>query len=475
MNSVLSVIRHVSPGLMALLLLLTPACQPELPLLEQIRQSGELVVATRVGPTTYYNELDHETGFEYELAKGFADYLGVKLRLVTFEDYRTMFQALEEGKVHCVAAGVSVSEQHSNRYRFTRPYQFVSQQLIYRRGTPKPQSLKALSGKLVVASDSSHNETLAALQAQYPDLNWEAFPNISPMRLLSLVHQGEADYTIVDSNVFAIYQEIFPELRAGFNIKSSKPLAWALQKNQDSSLYFAAELFFERINEDGTLEELQERFFGHREFDYVGARTFLRHMDSRLPRYANKFKEAAQQLELDWRLLAAIAYQESLWNPGAISPTGVRGIMMLTRRTAKEMGVKNRHNASQSIAGGSRYFKKLYDRLPNNITEPNRTWFALAAYNAGYGHLMDARTLTAMQGGDPNDWFDVKQRLPLLKKRKYYKLVKYGYARGGAQAVHYVQNVRKYYDALVWATEHRNEQYQPLPQNTVAQHAELVH
>ncbi len=457
-------------------LLLVPACQPELPLLEQIKQSGELVVATQTGPTTYYQELEQDTGFEYELARKFADHLNVSLRMVKYNDLGSLLQAVENGQVHLAAAGLTVTPERSHRFRFTSPYQQISQNLVYRIGTGKPESLEDIEpGQLLVIADSSHSENLKKLSQEYPALHWTEKNNTSMLDLLNSVNQEEARYTIVDSNVFALHQDIFPELRVAFNVKDAEPLAWALNQQSDSSLYMAAELFFNQINADGTLEEMRERFFGHREFDYVGARTFIAHMDYRLPKYEEKFRKMASELSLDWRLLAAIGYQESLWNPNAISPTGVRGLMMLTLRTAREMGVLNRRNPEQSIEGGARYFKKLYERLPDTIVEPHRTWFALAAYNTGYGHVMDARQLTLMDEADNNNWFEVRQRLPLLKKREYYSKVRHGYARGGAQSVHYVKNIRRYYESLVWATEREQQQYVPAPQNVVAMRDELVH
>lgn len=457
-------------------LLLVPACQPDPPLLEKIKETGELVVATQTGPTTYYQELDLDTGFEFELARKFADHLNLKLKLVEFDDLGSLLDAVERGQVHLAAAGLTVTPERSQRFRFTSPYQQISQNLVYRSGTGKVQSLEDIeAGELVVIANSSHSENLKQWQQTYPHLQWMERRNTSMLDLLNSVNNEEARYTIVDSNVFALHRDIFPELRVAFNVKDAEPLAWALNQASDSSLYMAAELFFNQINADGTLEDLRERFYGHREFNYVGSRTFIAHMDYRLPKYEQHFKKMADELNMDWRLLAAIGYQESLWNPNAISPTGVRGLMMLTLRTAQEMGVLNRRNPEQSIEGGARYFKKLYERLPESIVEPHRTWFALAAYNTGYGHVMDARRLTAMDGDDKNDWFEVKERLPLLKKREFYSKVRHGYARGGAQSVYYVKNIRRYYEALVWATEREQRDYVPAPQNVVAMRDELVH
>ena len=155
---------------------------------------------------------------------------------------------------------------------------------------------------------------------------------------------------------------------------------------------------------------------------------------------------------MDWRLLAAVGYQESHWDPDAVSPTGVKGLMMLTQDAAKDIGIKDREDPQQSILGGAKYLASMHKRIPDRIPEPDRTWLALAAYNVGLGHLEDARMLTLKNKGDADKWVDVKKNLPLLTKEKWFKQTRYGYARG-REPVRYVENVRTYYDILVWITD----------------------
>lgn len=463
-------------GLMLAGFILTPACQPALPLLEQVKQQGELVVATRTGPTTYYREMDRETGFEFELAQAFADYLGVKMRMVAYDDLGELLTAVRTGKVHLAAAGLSVTPERSRQFRFTSPYEQVTQDVIVRSGTPRPATIEDLyQRKLVVLAQSSHSEYLQQLQQSHPDLRWEEKANATALTLLNMVNDSQADVALMDSAAFQTYRPLFPELQVAFPIKQAEPVSWAFQATVDDSLFNMAELFFNQVNASGDLEELRERFFGHREFDYVGARTFLTHLDTRLVEYESDFKTAAEEVGMDWRLLAAVGYQESLWNPNAISPTGVRGLMMLTQLTATEMGVTDRRDAQQSIRAGARYLKKLYDKLPQDLQEPHRTWFALAAYNVGYGHLLDARRLARHEGRDPNDWFVVREKLPLLLREEYFSKTRHGFARAGAQSVVYVRNIRRYYDALVWATERDNQRFVPAPANMVAYRDTLVH
>lgn len=215
--------------------------------------------------------------------------------------------------------------------------------------------------------------------------------------------------------------------------------------------------FLDQAKKEGLLQRLKDRYYGHVDvLGYVGAYTFAQHLQQRLPRYESHFKQSGKQLDTDWRLLAAIGYQESLWQPGATSKTGVRGLMMLTNRTAQAMGVSNRLDPKQSIQGGSKYFVQIRSELPESIKEPDRSWFALAAYNIGGAHLEDARKMAEKEGLNPNKWLDVKKMLPRLAQKQWYAKTRYGYARGG-ETVHFVQNVRRYYDILTWVTQPQME------------------
>jgi membrane-bound lytic murein transglycosylase F len=300
---------------------------------------------------------------------------------------------------------------------------------------------------------SSHAEHLADLQSEYPDLVWQEVQDVDSEELLVLVWQQLIDYTVADSTELTISRRFYPELRPAFAVSEAEPLAWAFARNGDDSLYNKAVEFFASITEDGSLDQLIERYYGHiADFDYVGTRRYQAHIQQRLPAYRELFQEVAEEYGLDWRLLAAVGYQESHWNPDAVSPTGVRGLMMLTRAAAKDLDIEDRLDPEQSIRGGARYLHNMLQRIPERIPEPDRTWLALAAYNVGLGHLEDARILTQKNKGDWDKWIDVKENLPLLSKKKWYQQTRYGYARG-REPVRYVENVRSYYDILVWYTE----------------------
>lgn len=425
--------------------------------LNLIKQKGELVIVTYLSPTTYFEGPDGKTGFEYDLASKFAEHLGVKPKVVVVDNFTKIIPALQNNEADIAAAGLTVTPRREQLVRFGPSYQQVTQQLIYRKNhRPAPRSIDDIDGYIEVVGGSSHAETLEALSASHPNLEWESNYQSDMDALLAQVWQKELDYTVADSNQIEISRRYYPELSIAFDLTTPESLAWAFAKDDDHSLYREAIKFFDQVKASGELALLLDRHYGHiGDFDYVDTRVFMRHMERRLNKLEKYFRSAATTYNEDWRLLAAIGYQESHWNPKAKSPTGVRGIMMLTRKTAAEMGITNRIQPSNSIQGGARYFTQLKRRIPSEITGPDRIWFALAAYNLGLGHVNDARLITKRLGGNPNKWMDVSENLPLLIQKRWYKQTRHGYARG-MEVVRYVENIRNYFDMLVWHMENRD-------------------
>lgn len=411
--------------------------------LQQIRSRGELRISTISSPLTFTPDLQAPSGLDYELAKRFADYLGVKLRVTVRPTLPELFDDLENHKSDMVAAGLLYNTARLSRFRTGPSYYSVSQQLVYRKGNLRPRSLNDLKGDLVVQSGSAHITTLNQLKARkYPNLQWQSSSDMSANELMSQVTEGKVDYAIADSVSVAIFQRIHPQLAVAFDVSDEEPVMWYLRRSDDDSLYAAMLDFFSSSVEDGSLARLEEKYLGHvGSFDYVDTRTFLNAIDNVLPSLKDIFDKYANKI--DWRLLAAIAYQESHWNPQATSPTGVRGMMMLTKATAEGVGVRDRLDPEQSIAGGALYLERLMEKVPESVPPDERIWFALAAYNMGYGHMLDVRQLTQKQGGNPDSWVDVKQRLPMLSQKRYYTQTTYGYARGH-EAYKYVENIRRY-------------------------------
>jgi len=436
--------------------------------LEQIKSDGVLRVLTRNSATTYYEGPYGPAGLEYDLAAGFADHLGVKLKLREPDTLSQILQDIRAGRADMAAAGLTVTDERRQLLNFSSSYQQITPQLVYRIGTRSPRNLDDLQGSLEVVADSSHAERLRALQEEYPDMSFQENHDLENEQLLSLVWDQVIDYTVADSNEVAISRRFYPELLVAFDISKPEPLAWAFPPGDDHSLLDEANKYLQSLRDSGELQQLLEKYYGYvADFDYVGTRRYMQHIQQRLPRYRALFEQAGKETGIDWRLLAAIGYQESHWNPKAVSPTGVRGLMMLTQDTMKQLGiVKSRHDPEASIEGGARYIARVKSRIPKRIKEPNRTWMALAAYNIGFGHLEDARILAQRDGANADKWVDVKKYLPLLSQKKWYKQVKHGYARG-REPVRYVENIRSYHDILVWMTGREHTPQPPSPALTI--------
>jgi len=434
----------------ALVLLSSYAPLPSL--IVQIKTLGELRVATRTGPLAFYRGPNGVAeGPEYELAQRFADELGVKLKITPMRSYAEIYAALTSGQAHIAAAGLKVPMQSVPGVEFGPAYQHVHEHLIYRRGAIRPGSLADIGNSdLEIAAGSSHAKTLEDARNSNPDLVWVENSSTNSQALLDGVADGTIDYTIADSTEFALAHDVHPDLRIAFDFPGNRPLAWAAS---DRDPGFARDIaqYFVRLKGGGELATIVNRYYGRtEEAEFAGGPGFMRHLQSRLPLYKQWFVEAAEQSSQDWRLLAAMGYQESKWNPRASSSAGARGLMQLTVETATEAKVTDLSDARQSIFGGARYFRQVYEKIPSHVPEPDRTWFALAAYNIGYGHVEDARVLAQKAGRDPDSWQDVRDFLPLLEQERWYTKTENGYARGW-EPVRYVDNVRGYRDLLEWA------------------------
>ena len=417
--------------------------------LKAIEADGTLVVLTRNAPTTYYiGNDDKPTGPEYQMATAFAKSIGVKAKFVMEDSVADMLHALAAGKGDIVAGGITRTRQREKTFAFGPGYQSVTQQVVCRRGGKQADSVAGLSRvDLEVVADSSYIERLKALRAKHPGLHWKVAPEADTEELLRRVWKGRLDCTVADSDIVDINRRFFPNLVVTFNLSRPQELAWVLPRGADG-LHAAVGAWFAKYRARGALHNLMQRYYAHAKvFDYVDLRTYVRRIKSRYPRYRNLFRKAAKAHGLPPLVLAAQAYQESHWNPYAKSPTGVRGMMMLTRPTARSLGIRNRLNARASINGGARYLAHMEQRLSNGIDKPDRIWFALAAYNVGFAHLEDARDLARKLGKNPDAWSAVRTVLPLLGEKKYYRHLAHGYARG-LEAVRYVRRIRNYADIL---------------------------
>ena len=413
-----------------------------------IQAGGTLRVATRNAPTTWYiDRREQAAGPEYDLALAYAEHLGVELELVEHDSIAKVLNAVEHGKADLAAAGLTATPARAQRFAFGPNYRTIDERVVCNREGKRAKSIDDLADvSLTVADNSSYAETLSALQADNPAIKF-ATKDTSTESLLRKVWKGKLDCTVADSNIWAINRRYFPELISDFSIATDKTLAWMLPKGA-TALQQSLSAWASSKAAKSRLAVIDERYYApYAQFDYVDMRAFVRRIDARYPKYDSLFEGAGEDYSVDHVLLAAQGYQESHWEADAKSPTGVRGIMMLTRNTAESLGVEDRLDPEQSIEGGAKYLAKMKTRFDDAVTEPDLTYLALAAYNVGRAHLHDAQKLARERGLSPYVWEDVRQVLPLLSDKSVYPKLKYGYARGH-EPVRYVERIQNYEDVL---------------------------
>ncbi len=413
---------------------------------EGIRRSGELVVITDNNAHCYYNYRGRSMGFEYDLAKAFADHLKVDLKVIT-PGWDGLFPALTKGRGDVVAASLTITEQRKTRVDFSDAYLPIRQHIVFHRDNRTLRTIDDLNGRVVhVRRGSSYHERLLQLQEEGIELKIVLRPNIPTEDFIRDVAEKEIEITVADSNVAMLNRRYYPEIRIGFPIAEEESLGWAVRKG-NASLRQEINAFWQTIEADGTFAKIYQRYYtGVERFDYVDVIKFHDAIESRLPRYEALIRREADRHGFDWRLIAATVYQESHFNPHARSHTGVRGLMQLTLETAAEMGIENRLDPEESIRGGVQYLAQIYARF-DDIQGRDRMLFTLASYNVGYGHVRDAQQIARDKNLPPDKWSSIKETLPLLRKRSYFSQTQYGYARG-SEPVRYVTRILTYYDIL---------------------------
>jgi membrane-bound lytic murein transglycosylase F len=442
--------KRAAAALFAVSTLLLVSCAPPPPTLDRVRARGELRIVTLNSPTSYYEGAHGPEGLEYELAKAFAKDLGVKLKMYSAPHIRAMQTELDTGRADIAAAQLSADTGWSRVGIGANVYEHIPQYVVFRRGNPRPRStIQIESAKLSVRAGSPQEGLLQRLKNTVaPTLEWmETAPRAADP--LEDVQNGQVDYAVVDAREFSYSRHLYPDILVGFTLPEKRPVQWVVRRGAPD-LLASVNRFFDSISKSGELARLQNEATGstHR-FEYLESLRFQEHITARLTLYRDYFEEASAQTGVDWRLLAAIGYQESKWNPEAQSANGALGLMMLTASTAESLGVSDRADPRQSILAGAKYFIEVRDKVPERIPEPDRTWLAVASYNVGFGHLEDARVVTQIRGKNPDSWNDVRESLPLLAQEKWYSRVKRGYARGWEPA-QFVDRIQRFLKLLEW-------------------------
>ncbi|KPJ78965.1 MAG: murein transglycosylase [Deltaproteobacteria bacterium SG8_13] len=434
--------------MLACIVALSGGCAPEKDSrLEQIWNAGQITFITDNNAHCYFIYKDQPAGFEYELAKAFADYLLVDLQVRT-PGWDDMFSHLLNGHGDVIAASLTRIPSREKRMAFSDAYLTIQQFIIIHKDNRGFFGPEDLHGKQVhVRSGTSYQQQLKELQKAGIDLQIALHKNVPTEELIRQVAEKEIGITVADTNVALLNRRYYPDTVMAFPISGRQSLGWAVREG-DSELLEVINRFLANISEDGTFEKIYQTYYSRVElFDYVDLKTFHRRLDTRLPAYKSAIRSESRRHGFDWRLVAALIYQESHFDPAAVSYTGVQGLMQLTVATAREMGVTDRTDPRQSIRGGIKYLSTLYQRFEDIEDDAERMLFTLASYNVGYGHVRDAQQLAGEKGLDTKKWSSLRQTLPLLRYPKYYRRTRSGYARG-TEPVRYVDRILTYYDVL---------------------------
>lgn len=414
---------------------------------EEVKRTGVLRLITNQSQGSFHCYEGKPVGFEYDLAMEFAKFLDVELDVIT-PGWNNMFDYLEDGKGDLIAAGISITPKRLERVNFSIPYMTIRQHIIHHNLTFGPSNIEDLMFRTIhVRRGTSYQSRLEQIRESGIDFTYVLHDNVPTEELIKMVNDREIKFTVADNNIAYLNQRYYPDIKIGIPIQKKESLAWAVRK-RDIHMLEAVNKFFLQANETGLLKQIKEKYYPDiEESDPYDLKKFHTRIKTRLPKFKDTIIQEAEKYDLDWKLLAAVMYQESHFNPGAISFTNVRGLMQITSATAEEMGIRNRLNPTQSIRAGIKYLDRMISRFDDIEDRYEQMLFGLASYNVGYGHVRDAMEIAVQQGLDEKQWQNLKTVLPLLSKSKYYKNTQHGYARGW-EPVQYIERVLIYYDIL---------------------------
>ncbi len=426
--------------------LFTPEPPPETAM-GRILRTGKITVLTRNNANCYYLYRGQPMGFEYDLAKAFADHLGVRLEIKVAERWEGMIPDIQTGEADMIAADLTITAKRLRQVAFSDGYLTTRQQILTNRHHPGIRSPTDLAGQTVhVRRGTSYQERLEELQRAGINVAIQLHLDMPTEELIRQVAAGEIGITLADEHIAQLNRRYYPKARIVSPVSENQAIGWAVHK-QAGKLRRRINRFIKTIKANGQYAEIYARYFSNLEmFDYVDVRAYHRRLRTRLPSYRAIIEEAAELNNFDWRLIAAQVYQESHFDPTARSHAGAFGLMQLTLQTARSLGVTDILDPLQNIQAGVLYLKILYDFF-HAAPAPDRLYIALAAYNVGQGHVRDARDLAREFNLDPDRWASLKKTLPMLSYRKYYSKSRYGYCRG-TEPINYIRQIFFYYDIL---------------------------
>ncbi len=414
-----------------------------------LRKRKVLRMLTRNSAASYYLYRGAPYGFDYELMSRFADRMGMRLQVVIPPDNDSLISWLQEGRGDVIAAMWTDTVARRQKVDFSRPY-FYADEVLVERSDEHITSPDQLAGRTIhVRRSSSYYDSLLRLDAGTGDFSIEAAPEDMPTeQVLGKVADGDWDLTVADSHLLAIEQTHGQALQAGFTLASRQPIAWAVRKN-NPDLEQALNAYVRSTYRGTAYNVIKKRYFEDRKDLDQNVVQWRVDRSGRLSPYDDIIKRVALRNDFDWRLIAAQVYQESQFEPGRQSWAGAYGLMQVLPRVAREVGVADFKTPVGSITAGVRYLRRMVDLLDPKLPLQTRLRFGLASYNAGRGHLLDARRLARKLGWSPNRWYgNVEKAMLLLSEPRYHRDSRFGYVRG-IEPVQYVREIEQRYNEYI--------------------------
>lgn len=429
--------------------------------LDEIKAKGVLRVLTRNNSSSYFISKGRQLGFEYELAKRFAAELGVRLAIVVPESRSQLIPALLRGDGDIIAAGMTANKARAKLVSFSRKVFEVGRVLVTHKHIVKDvlESRDLAKVKIALHRQSTTFET-AQKMSKKNDLVLRfdyVSPSVEMEGILRRIDSGEYEATIVDENILALEQAAGMAILARLPMGEPLVKAWAVRP-KSMALAQAIDRFMEKETRSGIIRILYGRYFSPQRIGFRRAQdlSFRADAKGRISPYDHLFRKEGKTRGIDWRLLAALAYAESRFDPKAKSAFGASGLMQILPSTARKYGpLKGTDDEIRSqlidpkvnIRIGVRYLAWLIRLFENDSVAPRQSIrFALAAYNVGLGHVKDARALAKRRGLDENRWFqNVEKAIRLKKDPRWYRQTRYGYCRA-EQPIAYVSRIQTRYD-----------------------------
>jgi len=411
-------------------------------------KEGKLKASTTYSATSYFLYKGQTMGFEYELLQHFAEYLDVELEIIVANDIDNLIDNLNNGKVDLMAHGLTITSERQQQVAFSK-YIYLTHQVLVQKKPDNWRKMKLhqidkvliqdaieLEGKTVsVREKTGYYNRLQNLSEEIGgEIKIEKLDgSLTTEEIIKMVADGKIEYTIADENIASLLASTYPKLDVRVPISLSQKSAWAVRLNSPELLE-KLNSWLKEFKKKSEYNVIYNKYFKHkREFRRRVKSEFYSLNSNSISEYDDLIKMESEKLGWDWRLLSALIYQESQFKIHAKSWVGAGGLMQMMPATAKEMGVKNRFNPEDNLAGGTKYLKILYNRFDKITDETQRIKFTMASYNCGYEHVKDAQRLAKEKGLDSLKWdSNVEEMIVALSNTKNYNnpIIKFGYVRG---------------------------------------------